>query len=55
MMQGFRSFGSLQRLIPVFSALRNLFVPLRSKRNALRIHNHRLHAMAEWKAVTKSA
>lgn len=52
MMQGFRSVGSLQRFISVFSALRNLFVPPRSKRNALHVHNHRLTAMAEWKTVT---
>lgn len=34
MMQGFRSAGSLQRFVSIFSALRNLFVPPRSKRNA---------------------
>jgi putative transposase len=50
-MQGFRSPGSLQRFISIFSALRNLFVPPRSKRSALAIHIHRLQAMAEWKAA----
>ncbi|MER9236917.1 IS6 family transposase [Mesorhizobium sp. M0622] len=50
-MQGFRSPGSLQRFISIFSALRNLFVPPRSKRSALAIHNHRLKAMAEWKVA----
>lgn len=55
MMQGFRSIGSLQRFISIFSALRNLFVPSRSKRSAHQIHIHRLAAMAEWKAVTAEA
>src|SRR5690606_37573031 len=50
-MQGFRSPGSLQRFISIFSALRNLFVPPRSKRPALAIHIHRLQAMAEWKVA----
>jgi putative transposase len=34
-MQGFRSVGSLQRFISVFSAVRNLFVPPHQKRSAL--------------------
>ena len=51
-MQGFRSPGALQRFVSIFSALRNLFVPPRSKRSALTTHIHRLQAMAEWKAVT---
>ncbi len=51
MMQGFRSPGALQRFVSIFSALRNLFVPPRSKRSALATHIHRLQAMAEWKAV----
>lgn len=55
MMQGFRSVGSLQRFISIFSALRNLFVPPRSKRNALQIHIHRLAAMAEWKVMSAHA
>ena len=50
-MQGFRSPGSLQCFISIFSALRNLFVPPRSKRSALTIHIHRLQAMAEWEAA----
>jgi putative transposase len=50
--QRFRSSGGLQRFVSIFSALRNLFVPPRSKRAALQIHIHRLQAMAEWKAVT---
>lgn len=52
MMQGFRSSGSLQRFISIFSAFRNLFVPPRSKHSALATHIHRLKAMAEWNAVT---
>jgi putative transposase len=53
-MQGFRSPGSLQRFVSIFSAFRNLFVPARSKRSAFQIHLHRLNAMAEWKAVTRA-
>lgn len=51
-MQGFRLPGSLQRFVSIFSAVRNLFVPPRSKRSALAIRIHRLQAMAEWKSVT---
>ena len=50
-MQGFRSPGGLQRFTSVFSAVRNLFVPLRSCRSALATHLHRLAAMAEWKSA----
>ena len=50
-MQGFRSPGNLQRFIAVFSAVRNLFVPPRSRRSALSTHLHRLNAVAQWKAV----
>ncbi|MER9255907.1 IS6 family transposase [Mesorhizobium sp. M0598] len=53
-MQGFRSPGGLQRFISIFSTLRNLFVPPKSKRSAFQIHLHRLNAMAEWKAVAGS-
>jgi len=52
MMQGFRSPGSLQRFVSIFSALRNLFVPPRSKRSACHINLHRLNAMTQWRAVT---
>jgi len=51
-MQGFRSPGSLQRFISIFSAIRNLFVPSRSQRSAADIRGHRLQAMAKWNAVT---
>jgi putative transposase len=50
-MQGFRSPGGLQRFTTIFAAVRNLFVPPRSRRSALATHLHRLTAMAEWKAV----
>jgi putative transposase len=46
-MQGFRSPGGLQRFVDVFSAVRNHFVPPRSRRSALSIHLRRLRAMAE--------
>jgi putative transposase len=50
-MQGFRSPGGLQRFVSVFSAIRNLFVPPRSRRSAHTTRLHRLNAMAEWKSV----
>ena len=50
-MQGFRSAGSLQRFVAIFSALRNLFVPPRSQRFAFQIRLHRLRAIAQWSAV----
>jgi putative transposase len=53
-MQGFRSPGSLQRFISIFSAIRNLFVPSHSQRSAFQIYLHRLNALAEWKAVTET-
>jgi putative transposase len=52
MMQGFRSWSGLQRFVSIFSALRNHFVPPRSRRSALSTDIHRLKAMAEWKSVT---
>jgi putative transposase len=54
-MQRFRSPGALQRFTSVFSVLRNLFVPPRSKRAAIAVHLHRRRAMAHWKAVTDTA
>ncbi len=54
MMQGFRSSGSLQRFISIFSVLRNPFVTPRHKRSALATHIHRIRAMAHWKAVTNA-
>ncbi len=50
-MQGFRSPGGLQRFVAIFSAVRNLFVPPRSRRSALASQLHRLDAMAHWSAV----
>ena len=54
-MQGFRSWRGLQRFVLTFTAIRNPFVPPRSRRSAFATHPHRLSAMAEWKAVTVSA
>jgi putative transposase len=48
---GFRSPGRLQRFTSVFSAVRNLFVPPRSRRSALTTRMHRLAAMTEWKSA----
>ena len=53
--QGFRSAGGLQRFVNAFSAVRNLFVPPRSRRSAAATHLHRLNAMAEWKAAANIA
>jgi putative transposase len=50
-MQGFRSPGGGQRFVSLFSAVRHLFVPPRSRRIALATHLHRLHAMAGWKSA----
>ena len=52
MRQGFRSIGSLQHFVSLFSAVRNLFVPDHTKPSANQIRNHRLQAMAQWKAVS---
>ncbi|PZU69276.1 MAG: IS6 family transposase, partial [Rhizobium sp.] len=42
----------LQQFVPVFSAVRNHFVPSHQKHSALATHIHRIRAMAHWKAVT---
>jgi putative transposase len=52
MRQGFPSIGSLQHFVSMFSAVRNLFVPDHTKPSATQIRNHRLQAMAQWKAVS---
>lgn len=49
---GFRSIESLQYFVSLFSAVRNLFVPDHTKPSARQIRNHRLQAMAQWKAVS---
>jgi putative transposase len=49
--QGFRSPGGLQRFVSIFSTVRNLFVSPHSSRSAAQTRNHRLNAVAEWKAV----
>jgi putative transposase len=51
--QGFRSIGSLQHFVSVFSAVRNLFVPSHRNRSASQIQKHRLQAIAEWNAVSR--
>ena len=51
MIQSFRSWAGFQRFVPIFSAVRNLFVPPRSHRSASGIRLHRLAAMADWKSV----
>jgi len=45
-MQRFRSPGSLQRFVSVFSAIQNLFVSVRSKFSAISVNLYRLAAMA---------
>ncbi len=54
-MQGFRSPKSLQRFVSVFSAVRNLFVPSRSRRSAPATRLHRLNATVEWKSAANIA
>jgi putative transposase len=50
-MQDLRSPGGMQRFVATVSAVRNHFVPPRSRRSALSAHLHRIRALAEWKAV----
>lgn len=52
MRQGFRSIGSLQHFVSLFSTIRNLFVPDHTKHVANQIRDHMLQAMAQWKAVS---
>jgi putative transposase len=52
MRQGFRSIGSLQHFVSLFSAVRNHFVPGHTKPSANQNRNHRLQAKAQWKAVS---
>jgi putative transposase len=54
-MQGFRSPRYLQRFVSVFSAVRNLFVPPRSRRSARATYLHHLNAMAAWKVAANVA
>jgi putative transposase len=51
LMQGFRSWRSLQRFVSVFSVVRNLFVPPRQIATAFDRHLHRLRAFAAWKSA----
>lgn len=48
-MQGFRSAGALHRFVAVFSAIRNLFVPTRSRKSAEACRRHRQAAFRIWK------
>jgi putative transposase len=48
--QGFRSIGSLQHFVSIFSAVRNLFVPSHANHSAEQVRNHQ--AIAEWEAVS---
>ena len=43
------------RFVSVFSAVRNLFVPPRSRRSARATYLHRLNAMAEWNVAANVA
>ena len=53
MRQGFRSIGSLQHFVSIFSAVRNLFVPSQANCcSATQIRTRRRQAMAEWQAVS---
>ena len=49
--QGFRSIGSLQYFISIFSATRIHFVQATSYRSAVLIRAHRINAIAEWNAT----
>ncbi len=46
-MQGIRSWSGLQRFVPIFSAVRNLFVSSCAQRSTFAVRLHRLAAMAE--------
>lgn len=46
--QGFRSIGSLQHFVSIFSAVRNHFVPTKSNCSAAQIRSFRQAATAEW-------
>jgi putative transposase len=50
--QGFRSAGSLQHFVSIFSTVRNLFVPSQTNSSAAQIRNHRRQAMADWAAAS---
>jgi len=49
--QGFRSIGSLQQFVSIFSAPRNHFVQSSSNSSAGLIRAHRKNAIAEWNAI----
>jgi len=49
--QGFRSIGSLQHFVSIFSATRNHFIPASAKLSADQARVHRQNAIAEWSAA----
>jgi len=51
-MQKFRSPGGCQRVMSVFSAVRNLFVLPASVTTALSRHIQRVRALAQWNNAT---
>jgi len=53
MRQGFRSIGSLQHFVSIFSTVRDFFVPSHRSRSASQIRKHRLQAIAEWNTVSR--
>ena len=50
-MQGFRSWASVRFLAPIFSAVRNLFVPPAASASALGLYRHRIIAMKAWNSA----
>jgi putative transposase len=48
--QGFRSIGSLQHFVSIFSSVRNVFVPPQANRSVPQIRTHRRPAMTQWTA-----
>ncbi|MEP5383240.1 MAG: IS6 family transposase [Shimia thalassica] len=54
-MQGYRSPGSLQRFVSIYSAIRNCFFVPSRRRSALSVRYHRLEAFDAWNAVTQAA
>lgn len=50
--QGFRSVGSLQHFVSIFSAVQNLFVPSQTNRSAAQIRTHRRQAMTAWETAS---
>jgi putative transposase len=47
--QGFRSIGSLQQFVSIFTAVRNHFVPAKSNRSPAQIRSFRQAATTQWR------